>query len=395
LKKNKANDEISTIGLHPISDVDIKRLSDLKRIGIFGGTFNPIHNAHMLAAECARAALRLSCVVFMPVGVPPVKKMVETAAHRLAMTKAACASNADFHVSDYETSNDQISYSYNTCLAFTHQFPDADITFICGADAFMKIAKWRNYEELLSLVNFCIVTRPGIMEGALDDFTTRIEKKYGKKISKVRIPALEISSADIRSRIAVGEKVRYLMPDEAVLYAINNGLYMRKLQEPRAKARLKKDLSQNRYEHSLAVAEEAVRLARIYGVDEDLAYEAGLLHDCAKGMSPDGLPPDEAGYNIEFTEYEKSKPATIHAPLGAVRARTVYGVRDAQVLNAIRYHTIGRENMSMLEKIVFVADYIEPGRYEDESIRSARLAADTDIDAAAELKKRRNRFEHS
>lgn len=128
------------------------------------------------------------------------------------------------------------------------------------------------------------------------------------------------------------------------------------------RAEVQRRLSDARYRHSLDVAETAVELARRFGVDEDKAYVAGLLHDVAKEYPKIRLLKEALDFGIVLTEIERSKAQLIHGPLGASIARTEFGVTDPDVLAAIYYHTTGRAGMSALESVVYVADYTEPGR---------------------------------
>lgn len=128
------------------------------------------------------------------------------------------------------------------------------------------------------------------------------------------------------------------------------------------KNRLSESLSEKRFKHSMGVCGEAVRMAKLFGADTEKAYLAGLLHDCAKCMTDSEQAEFCKKHKIELDDETKLCPPVIHAPLGAVMAETEYGIKDDEILNAIRYHTVARKNMTMLEKIVYVADMTEPGR---------------------------------
>lgn len=150
------------------------------------------------------------------------------------------------------------------------------------------------------------------------------------------------------------------------------------------RAEIKKDLrkllSKGRYEHTLGVEYTACCLAMRYGADLEQADLAGLLHDCAKYLSSDNKLLYSKLYNISVSEYERKNPELLHAKLGAYIAYDKYGVRDKEILSAIAWHTTGKPNMSLLEKIVFIADYIEPNRYKAEHLDMVRELAFQDID---------------
>ncbi len=147
------------------------------------------------------------------------------------------------------------------------------------------------------------------------------------------------------------------------------------------KEKLKKVLSEKRYNHCMGVCDEAVKMAKKYGVDEDKAYTAALLHDCAKGFDIDTQISMCKEYGIVLDDITLKCPAVIHAPLGAVIAQKEYGICDEEILEAIRVHTVGKENMSVLDKIIYIADMIEPNR-DFRGVDELRKKAYEDIDTA-------------
>lgn len=153
---------------------------------------------------------------------------------------------------------------------------------------------------------------------------------------------------------------------------------------------LKKRMDHERYWHTLGVAYTAASLAMAYGCDFEKAYLAGLLHDCAKPLSGEEklALANEAG--IEISDVARLRPGLLHAPLGAYLARTEFGVTDEEILRAIETHTTGRPEMSLLQKIIFVADYIEPNRPEFPTFKEIRACAFQDIDKAVYLRVKRN-----
>lgn len=144
--------------------------------------------------------------------------------------------------------------------------------------------------------------------------------------------------------------------------------------------KLKKQLDSARFEHTLGVMYTAAALAMTHDVDMQQAQVAGLLHDCAKCLSTKKKFKLCAQKGLEITEYEEKNPFMLHARLGAVLARDKYGVEDPQVLSAIRWHTTGKPEMSALDKIIFIADYIEPGRCKANNLPEIRRMAFTDLD---------------
>ncbi|MDP4181524.1 MAG: bis(5'-nucleosyl)-tetraphosphatase (symmetrical) YqeK [Bacillota bacterium] len=145
------------------------------------------------------------------------------------------------------------------------------------------------------------------------------------------------------------------------------------------KNKLKASLSEKRFKHLVGVMDTAVELAQSYGQDVDKAAIAGLLHDCAREIKGDELIKTCSKYGIEIDAFYKKQPMLLHGPIGVEVAREVYQIEDLIVLNSIKYHTTGRANMDMLEKIIFLADYIEPGR-KFKGVEEARKMAFIDID---------------
>lgn len=146
--------------------------------------------------------------------------------------------------------------------------------------------------------------------------------------------------------------------------------------------KVKDVMTKARYEHTLGVEFKAASLAMRYGVDIDKAEIAGLLHDCAKCIDDEDKFDDCKKYKIELTDVEKRNPFLIHSKLGAVYANKLYGIDDEEVISAIRFHTTGKPDMTLLEKIIFIADYIEPGRDKAPNLKEIRQMAFIDIDEA-------------
>jgi len=148
------------------------------------------------------------------------------------------------------------------------------------------------------------------------------------------------------------------------------------------KTKLQKDLEPKRYEHTIGVADTAFSLALRYGANPEKAYVAGLLHDCAKCFDHEKKMSLCKKYDVELTKTEKENPFLIHAKLGAALAREKYGIQDPEILEAIKYHTTGKANMGLLEKIIFSADYIEPNRKMILGLEEIRKTIFNDLDKA-------------
>ena len=198
------------------------------RIGIMGGTFDPIHYGHLAAAEAARIEFGLCKVIFMPVGNPPHKQSqaISDAEHRYRMTALATSSNSGFEVSRLEVDKAGITYTFDTMKELRNIYGEAPaIYFITGADAVLELLTWYKLGELLTLCKFIAVTRPGFDIRKLEQKIAEITSKYDGEIICLEVPLLEISSTDIRERIRSGKPVKYLLPEEVEAYIHRNGLY--------------------------------------------------------------------------------------------------------------------------------------------------------------------------
>ena len=198
-----------------------------KRIGLMGGTFDPIHYGHLVAAEEARYQFAMEKVIFVPASRPPHKsnRHISTPEQRLAMTKIAVNSNPYFTTSDIEIKRAGLSYTVDTVRAMKQANPDGEIYFITGADAILDIVTWKNAEGLLGECIFVAATRPGFYLEAIEDKLDRLSKAALMKIKTIEVPALAISSTDIRQRVCEGRPIKYLLPDEVEKFIHQNNLY--------------------------------------------------------------------------------------------------------------------------------------------------------------------------
>ena len=202
--------------------------NEQSRIGIMGGTFDPIHYGHLAAAEAARVEFGLCKVIFMPAGNPPHKQSqkISDAEHRYRMTALATSSNSGFEVSRLEVDKAGITYTFDTMEELRSIYGEApEIYFITGADAVLELLTWYKIGELLTLCKFIAVTRPGFDIWKLEQKIAEITSKYDGEIICLEVPLLEISSTDIRERIRSGKPVKYLLPEEVEAYIHKNGLY--------------------------------------------------------------------------------------------------------------------------------------------------------------------------
>ena len=187
-----------------------------QRIGVLGGTFDPIHLGHLAAASEACHALGLDSVLLVPANTQPLKPAPqESAQHRLAMCRAAVDGDARLAVSDVDVARGGATYTVDTLTDLAAQFPGVELTFMVGADALQTLGKWKDPERLRSLARFVGMTRPGYQTPVASDGVVVVE-----------VPGVAVSSTEVRRRVRDGSPVRYLVPDTVVAYIERNGLYL-------------------------------------------------------------------------------------------------------------------------------------------------------------------------
>ena len=196
------------------------------RIGIMGGTFDPIHFGHLVLAETVREAMRLDRILFIPSGDPPHKKDVTSAKQRMEMVEMAIGDNPHFACSDMEVKREGYSYTVDTLERLHEEMGDGyQLFFITGADAIIEILSWRNVERIADLCTFVAAARPGTDRQKLADFLEDLPGYLRGKVHVTQVPALQISSTDIRRKAASGRTIRYLLPANVARYIRENGLY--------------------------------------------------------------------------------------------------------------------------------------------------------------------------
>lgn len=197
-----------------------------KKIGIMGGTFDPIHYGHLVIANEVLDKYNMERIVFIPAGRPPHKKGPQASSQdRFFMTNLATLSNDRFIVSDIEIKKPEMSYTINTITTLTRNYENAELYFITGMDALVDLPNWYRADELLKLCKFIAVKRPGYNTLEIEKKFNEILDKYNEQIELLQVPMLQISSTDIRKRIQTGRSVKYLLPDTVEDYIIKNKLY--------------------------------------------------------------------------------------------------------------------------------------------------------------------------
>ena len=351
------------------------------RIGILGGTFDPIHKTHIRIAKGALDNDLVDKILIMPSPCPPHKKSsnVTDSWHRINMIKLAIEDYKDMELSTFELDNN-FTYTADTLTQLNNH--QDDFYFIVGGDSIASFSSWYHPEIILNNCELIAVKRA---DSSAEDFIkniNKIESEFTTKVHILNIDSDNISSSSIK-KIGINHAKAYL--DEKVYqYIVDNNLYKDTIISPmnltEIKADIQKNLTPSRYIHTLGVAETAKNMAQVYNYNPNTAYLAAILHDVAKNYSDEELLKMAKANNIEISDSELNAPYLLHAKLGAFIAENKYHITDSEVLSAIRWHTTGKADMTTLDKIIFCADYIEPGRTKQERLDYLRELSLLDLD---------------
>ena len=362
------------------------------KIGIYGGTFNPPHLGHLTAVRAAVEQLGLDRLLLIPAALPPHKPLPqETPApeHRLAMAEKmadALQLPGVAEVSDIELLRQGKSYTADTLTAIHAQFPQAQLWLLVGGDIFLTLHQWHDPATVLRLARVCVFARTSQEgEAAFAPQAEYLERTFGARCTTLHLDApVEVSSTQLRERLRQGGGGEGLLP--AVYgHILMNRLYgtkadLKHLALPELRACSYAMIQNKRVAHVMGVEEESVKLALRWGADPELARHAGILHDCTKYLGREEQLALCTQNGIEIDELERQAVKLLHAKTGACIARDIFGEPD-QVYRAIECHTTAKEEMQLLDKILYLADYIEPNRAFD-GVEQLRALAYQDIDKA-------------
>jgi nicotinate-nucleotide adenylyltransferase len=196
-------------------------------IGLMGGTFNPIHIAHLIIAEWIKDEWNLDKIVFIPAGNPPHKSKNNLLKSniRYNLVDIATSSNSSFEISNFEIEKEEVSYTIDTISYFRNRYPDEKLFFIVGADTLFQLEYWKGFKELAKMVEFITYSRWGYNKLEIEDRINRLNKDYGFQIYYSNGPEIQISSSNIRDRLKEGLSIKYMVPDLVILDIQNKGLY--------------------------------------------------------------------------------------------------------------------------------------------------------------------------
>lgn len=357
------------------------------KIGVFGGAFDPIHNGHLHLAREFATRLSLDRVMLIPTSVPPhkLRSYMAPAEDRLEMCRIAVGDDSIFEVSDIEIRRTGASFTADTLREISEIYPDAQLYLITGADMFLTLGTWNRFDEIAKMAILCAAPRDDYTSAKLHDYANTL-KQRGANCAIEDIPLLKISSTALREKISKGKSLIGFVPEMVEKYIYQHGLYT----TPSNKNTLNSNqfieiirgrLTPRRFEHSLAVANQAKRLALLYDVDPEKAYTAGILHDIMKDAGPRAQLQILGDFGIILDNVEKNLPGCWHAIAGAVFIEHILGIKDRDLINSVRYHTTARAGMSLLESVVYLADFTSADRdYPD--VDQMRRLAETGIQPA-------------
>lgn len=359
----------------------------MARIGIFGGSFNPPHLGHILALREFREKLALDTVVLIPAANPPHKTLTRNtpdAAHRLQMCKLAARDLPYVQVSDIELVRSGKSYTADTLRLLREKYPSDELFLLMGTDMFLSFESWYHPEEITAYAALAVAHRNEDDPEILQKYADKLEKKLHTNIYFVENSFLPHSSTSVRAMLAFHAAQTYLAP--AVHdYIVKNGLYYYNDRMKELPFELLSEISlslhdSKRVPHVIGCSDTAKRLALQYGVDPENARRAGILHDITKALNAEEQLKLCETYDIVLDNFERNHPKLLHAKTGAVIAERIFG-ENKLVCDAICWHTTGKANMSTLEKIIYIADYMEPNRCFD-GVEKLRSLANSDLDDA-------------
>ena len=362
----------------------------MERIGIYGGTFNPPHLGHIQAAKAAVQALDLTRLLLIPDNIAPHKELPPGSPvpeQRLEMLRLATQDAPELEVSDLELRREGVSYTFETVLALSEQYPEAQLFLLMGTDMFVSFDTWKNTDIILSHAALGVLCRgdKGEQE-AIAEKAAQLSAG-GARVELVNNPVLAISSTQLRRLIAF-DCAEPFLPKPVAEYIRQHGLYdsganWKSLPMEQLEPIVVRLLNPNRVRHVLGCRDTAVELARRWGADENDAARAGMLHDITKALDGPLQLTVCQEYGKILDAFSRKYPKTLHALTGSLVAERIFG-ENPQVVEAIRNHTTGRAEMGLLETIIYVADYMEPNR-DFPGVEKLRELAFTDIYAALKL----------
>lgn len=352
------------------------------KVAIFGGTFNPPHLGHLKAAQAALDALGIERLYVVPSNVPPHKELpagTPAPADRYRMAQLLFAGDLRIQTLDLELRREGPSYTIDTVQEIKRWHPEAELCLFMGTDMFLSLETWYRAQELLGLIIPVVFARAAGQGVEITSHAAMLKEKYGVEPRLIDYDLLETSSTDLREALQQRQGVE-LVGETVYREIVRCGHYGVRLNLPWLREQAYAMLKPKRVRHVQGTEKEAARLAIRWGVDVDTAREAAILHDMTKRLDHGAQLRILAEYDMLVDDLTRESVKLLHAKTGAILARELFSVSNA-VYDAIAFHTTGRADMTRLDKILYVADFIEPGR-DFAEVQTLRELAYTDLDRA-------------
>lgn len=349
---------------------------------LYGGSFNPPHPAHVRAAKLAYDALEPDRLIIMPAADPPHKSLPvgsPSPEERLELTKIAFEDFAEAEVSDLEIRRCGESYTADTVRELMELYPGATISLVVGADMLLYFEKWHEARWLMENVRIVALPREDGDMPEMREYAEHLGLEYGARVVFINAVPMPMSSSDMR-RILRDRQGSAVLDADVYARIIKTRDYAAKPELSWLREQVDGYLKPKRIPHVRGCEQAAAELARYWGEDEGDAAEAAILHDITKKLDLSEQLMLAEKYGIIFDKIQLVNIKLTHAITGAALARDVFGISD-RVYEAIRWHTTGKPDMSLLEKIIYMADYIEPTRDFD-GVETLRRLAYENLDSA-------------
>ncbi len=355
------------------------------KTAIYGGSFNPPHLGHVKAAAAVREKLEPDRFLIIPTNIPPHKDMAEDSPspeQRMELCRLAFQDIPGVELSDLEIKREGRSYSADTVSILRQKYPEDELYLVIGSDMFLSFCQWYKFQYLLDNCVLTVLSREEDDRQELECFKTELEEKYGAKVLLLSHEPLPMSSEEIRDRLRLGLGSD-MLPQAVYAEIIRKRYYEAEPELTWLRRQVIPMLSSQRIAHTAGCEHEAVQLAKLWGEDPEKAAVAGILHDSTKNLSYEEQLILCDKYGIILDNAQRENPKLLHAITGAALAKDRFGVSE-EISQAIRWHTTGKPDMTTLEKIIYLADYIEPTR-DFEGVEQLRELAYEDLDKALAL----------
>ncbi|HIS65599.1 MAG TPA: nicotinate (nicotinamide) nucleotide adenylyltransferase [Candidatus Avoscillospira avistercoris] len=360
------------------------------RIGIYGGSFNPPHVGHTLAMREMVRALDLDRLILIPALAPPHKKLESgspDAETRLEMLRLATEGMERVVIDDQELRRDGPSYTSDTVHALHKRYPDDRLYLLMGTDMFLSFDSWHKPEKICRYAALAVVhreTADPALTGKMQEQAKKLRKQFDAEVVVLDNQVEDMSSTETRRMLHFQCADTYLAP-RLLEYIRQKGLYgtaenWKNLPFEQLRKISLSLHNPKRVPHVIGCCETAARLARRWGADEAIAARCGILHDVTKALGKRAQLLLCEKYGIMTNAFERENYKLLHSRTGAAVARHIFGECD-EVYDAIYWHTTGKANMTLMEKILYISDYMEPQRSFD-GVETLRELTERDLDAA-------------